>query len=66
MFFDLAFSLKYAGMAFPEIERTLRSEAQRGGTPQKRSAQISSIMCSLRTYSAWWREKTQAIVVEAS
>jgi hypothetical protein len=62
MFFDLAFSLKYAGMAFPEIERTLRAEAQHGRSPQKRLAQIPSIMNSLRTYSASWgrRGETQA------
>ena len=34
MFFDLAFSLKYAGMAFPEIERTLHAEAHHARSPQ--------------------------------
>jgi hypothetical protein len=68
MFFDLAFSLKYAGMAFPEIESTLHAEAQHGRTAQKRLAQIPSIMNSLRTYSASWgrRAKKQAIVVKAA
>ena len=68
MFFDLAFSLKRAGMAFPEIESTLHAEAHHARSPQKRLAQIPSIMNSLRTYSASWRTrgKTPAIVVEAA
>jgi hypothetical protein len=68
MFFDLALSLKYAGMAFPEIERTLRSEAQYARTPNERLAQIPTIVNSLRTYSTSWgrRGKTQAIAVEAA
>ena len=68
MFFDLAFSLKYAGMAFPEIESALHAEAHHGRSPQKRLAQIPSIINSLRTYSASWgrRGTTPAIVVEAA
>jgi hypothetical protein len=68
MFFDLALSLKRAGMAFPEIESTLHAEAHHGRSPQKRLAQIPSIMNSLRTYCGLWRPrgKTQAIVVEAA
>ena len=68
MFFDLALSLKYAGMAFPEIESTLHAEAHHARRPQKRLAQIPSIMNSLRTYAASWRPrgKTPAIVVEAA
>ena len=68
MFFDLAFSLKTAGMAIPEIESTLHLEAQYARSPQERLAQIPSIMNSLRTYSAHWRsvEKTPAIAAEAA
>ena len=66
MFFDLAFSLKYAGMAFPEIESTLRSEAQHARTPNERLAQIPSIMASLRVYSESWRDRTLAIEVPAA
>jgi hypothetical protein len=65
MFFDLAFSLKYAGMAFPEIESTLRSEAQHARTPNERLAQIPSIMASLRVYSESRRDRTLAIEVPA-
>jgi len=65
MFFDLAFSLKYAGMAFPEIESTLRSEAQHARTPNERSAQIPSILASLRVYSESWRDRILAIEVPA-
>ena len=68
MFFDLALCLTYAGMAFPEIESTLHAEAHHARTPQKRLAQIPSIMNSLRTYAASWRPrgKTPAIVVKAA
>ena len=68
LFFDLAFSLKRAGMAFPEIESTLHAEAHHARSPQKRLAQIPSIMNRLRTYSASWRRtgKTPEIVVEAA
>jgi prepilin-type processing-associated H-X9-DG protein len=66
MFFDLALSLKYAGMAFPEIESTLRSEAQYARTPNERLAQIPSIMASLRVYSESWRDRTLAIEVPAA
>ena len=59
MFFDLAFSLKCAGMAFPEIESTLHAEAHHARSPQKRLAQIPSIMNSLRTYSASWTKERE-------
>jgi hypothetical protein len=52
MFFDLALTLKRAGMSFQEIERTLHSEAQNGTTPKERLAQIPSIMRSLGRYFA--------------
>jgi hypothetical protein len=65
MFFDLGFSLKYAGMAFPEIERKLLAETHHARSPQKRLAQIPSIMNSLRAYSAHWRKKTPAVVETA-
>jgi hypothetical protein len=55
MFFDLAFSLKCAGMNFQEIEETLLTEAQHARRSKKRLAQIPSIMSSLRTYAATWR-----------
>jgi hypothetical protein len=66
MFFDLAFSLKYAGMAFRKIESTLHSEAQYARTPNERLAQIPSIMASLRVYSESWRDRTLAIEVPAA
>jgi hypothetical protein len=34
MFFDLAFSLKYAGMAFSEIQSTLQAEAHHAEAPR--------------------------------
>ena len=43
MFFDLALSLKYAGMAFPEIESTLHAEAHHARRPQKRLAQYRAL-----------------------
>jgi hypothetical protein len=52
MFFDLALTLKRAGMSFQEIEGMLRSEAQNGTTPKERLAQIPSIMNSLSRYFA--------------
>ena len=63
MFFDLAFSLKCAGMNFQEIKETLHAEAHHARRPKKRLCQIPSIMNSLRTYSASLRRtgKTQAI-----
>jgi hypothetical protein len=57
MFFDLAFSLKCTGMSFQEIEETLHAEADHARRPQKRLAQIPSIMSSLRRYSAWWSNR---------
>jgi hypothetical protein len=50
MFFDLALSLRRAGMNFSEIETTLRAEAQFGRSPKERRSQIPSIMNSLRHY----------------
>jgi hypothetical protein len=51
MLFDLALSLRRAGMSLPEIEVKLREEAQFGRTPTERLAQIPSIMASLRKSS---------------
>jgi hypothetical protein len=51
MFFNLALSLRRAGMGLCEIESTLRSEAQFGRSPRQRSSQLPSIMSSLRRYS---------------
>jgi hypothetical protein len=50
MFFNLAMSLRRAGMDFYQIESTLRSEAEFGRTPKERLSQIPSIMSSLRRY----------------
>src|ERR1700722_15766746 len=50
MFFNLAMSLRRAGMDFYQIERTLRSEAEFGRTPKERLSQVPSIMSSLRRY----------------
>jgi hypothetical protein len=50
MFFNLAMSLRRAGMDFYQIESTLRSEAEFGRTPKERLSQIPSVMSSLRRY----------------
>jgi hypothetical protein len=50
MFFNLAMSLRRAGMDFYQIESTLRSEAEFGRTPKERLSQIPSVMNSLRRY----------------
>jgi hypothetical protein len=50
MFFGLALALRRTGMNLPEIEMTLRGEAQFGRSPKERRAQIPSIMNSLRRY----------------
>ena len=50
MCFNLAMSLRRAGMDFYQIESTLRSEAEFGRTPKERLSQIPSIMSSLRRY----------------
>jgi hypothetical protein len=50
MFFNLAMSLRRAGMDFYQIENTLRSEAEFGRTPKERLSQIPNIMSSLRRY----------------
>ena len=50
MFFNLAMSLRRAGMDFYQIESTLRSEAEFGRTPKERLSQVPSIMSSLRRY----------------
>ncbi len=47
-FFDLAWSLRRAGMSSYQIEQTLRSEAQHGRTPKERLDQIRGILQSLR------------------
>jgi len=49
MFFNLAMSLRRAGMDFYH-ESTLRSEAEFGRTPKERLSQVPSIMSSLRRY----------------
>jgi hypothetical protein len=48
MFFNLALSLRSAGMSLDEIKQTLRDEAKYGRSPSKRKAQIPSIMATLR------------------
>jgi hypothetical protein len=50
VFFNLAMSLRRAGMDFCQIESTLRSEAEFGRTPKERLSQIPRIMSSLRRY----------------
>jgi hypothetical protein len=50
MFFNLALSLRRAGIGFCEIENTLRSEAEFGRTPKERLSHVSSVMSSLRRY----------------
>jgi hypothetical protein len=50
MFFNLAMSLRRAGMGLCEIENILCSEAEFGRTPKERLSQISSVMNSLRRY----------------
>ena len=50
MFFNLAMSLRRAGMDLYQIERTLRSEAEFGRTPKERLSQLPSVMSSLRRY----------------
>ncbi len=47
MFFNLALSLRRAGMSLHQIEAKLREEAQYGRSPAERLAQISSIITSL-------------------
>ena len=50
MFFMLARSLKLAGMDYPEIEMSLRSEADYAYTPSERKAEIPSLIRDLREY----------------
>lgn len=50
MFFNLAVSLRRAGMNLGQIEMTLRTEAQFGRSPKERLSQIPSITKSLRRY----------------
>jgi hypothetical protein len=52
MFFNLAMSLRRAGMDFFQIENTLRAEHHYGRSPKERLSQIPSIMSSLRRYFA--------------
>jgi hypothetical protein len=63
MFFMLARSLKLAGMDYPEIERTLRSEADYAYTPNERKAEIQGLITDLREYFSGklWRPRIQAI-----
>jgi hypothetical protein len=65
MFFALALSLKRAGMTFREIESTLRAEAHHGRRPNKRLAQITSIIDSLQVYATSWKGRAPAIEVPA-
>jgi hypothetical protein len=51
MFFNLALSLRRAGMNLQEIEGALRREAQWGRSPKERLAQIPSVIANLRRYS---------------
>ena len=50
MFFELARSLKLAGMDYPEIEMKLRSEADYAYTPKERKAEITGLIRDLREY----------------
>ena len=50
MFFILARSLKLAGMDYPEIEMTLRSEADYAYTPNERKAEIPGLIRDIRKY----------------
>jgi hypothetical protein len=50
-FFELARSLKLAGMNYPEIETTLRSEADHAYTPSERKAEIAGLIRDLRELS---------------
>jgi hypothetical protein len=50
MFFNLAMSLRRAGMDLYQIESTLRSEAEFARNPKERLSQVSSVMSSLRRY----------------
>jgi hypothetical protein len=47
-FFAYALSLRSAGMPLADIEPKLREEAKYGRSPDKRGAQVQSIMKSLR------------------
>jgi hypothetical protein len=48
-FFNFALDLRSAGMSLPDVEMMLRMEASYGRSPQKRKAQIPSIMSTLRS-----------------
>ena len=63
MFFMLARSLKLAGMDYPEIEMTLRSEADYAYTPSERKTEIPGLIRDLREYFSGelWRPRIQAI-----
>jgi hypothetical protein len=63
MFFMLASSLKLAGMDYPEIEMTLRSEADYAYTPGERKGEIPGLIRDLREYFSGelWRPRIQAI-----
>jgi hypothetical protein len=63
MFFMLARSLKLAGMDYPEIEMTLRSEVEFAYTPSERKSEIQGLIRDLREYVSGelWRPRIQAI-----
>ena len=50
MFFNLALSLRRAGMSRRGVEHTLRSQAESGRHPKERKAQIPSILASLHRF----------------
>jgi hypothetical protein len=63
MFFVLARSLKLAGMDYPEIDMTLRAEADYAYTPEERKDEIPGLIRDLREYFSGklWRPRIQAI-----
>ena len=63
MFFILARSLKLAGMDYPEIEMTLRSEAGYAYTPDERKAEIPGLIRDIRIYFSGelWTPRIPAI-----
>jgi hypothetical protein len=63
MFFMLARSLKLARMDYPEIEMTLRSEADYAYRPSERKVEIPGLIRDLREYflGELWRPRIQAI-----
>ncbi len=53
--FALALALRRAGLGHHDIERTLHTEARFGRNPTERTAQVKSIMASLRHRRRRWR-----------